>query len=82
MKKLYNKCLNLQPHSLLSNKDFILGCNEDLIAEEAKTEYTSPGFPHYGNNIFCTIEIIPSNDDKCIEIDFTAFHIEDETDCE
>ena len=51
-----------------------------MIAKDAKTEYRSAGFPHYENNIFCTIEISPNDEKKCLEIDFTALDLEESND--
>ena len=65
---------------------FFLGCNEHLVAQNftgtgEPKEYVSPGFPHYGNSIFCKIEIISTEKDKCVEIDFKTFDVEYASDC-
>ena len=43
--------------------------------------YTSPGYPRYGPNHFCIIEIKSRDPKECVEMEFTAFDVEDETNC-
>ena len=56
-------------------------CNIQLEAEECHDidecgkEYTTPGFPDFSDQSFCTIEIGSIDADKCVEIDFTSFDV-------